>query len=214
MTKRAILFANGSLADPDAVRRFIVPGDILLAADGGTRHALSLGLVPSLIIGDLDSLAADDRQKAEAAGARLLEYPADKNETDLELALAHALREGFRKIIVVGAAGGRLDQTLANLALLTDPRLSTLDVRLDDGVEEAFFIRSRGQVTGAAGDAVSLLPWGGPVAGVVTRGLRWPLRGETLLPDRTRGVSNELLGRTASVSIESGLLLVVHRRSF
>jgi thiamine pyrophosphokinase len=213
MTNCAIIFVNGLIADLQPVHRLIRPGDLLLAADGGTRHLRGLGLVPSAIIGDLDSLTADDRRWAEEHQVRLVEYPRDKNETDLELALAYAIAQGSREIVIVGALGGRLDQTLGNLALLTDPRLSTFDVRLDDGVEEAWFVRGKSNIRGEPGEIISLIPWSGPVTGVTTDGLRWPLRGETLYSEKTRGISNEMLGESASVLIESGLLLVVHRRN-
>jgi thiamine pyrophosphokinase len=212
MTRRALLFANGSLPDPAAARCLIGSDDLVLAADGGTRHALTLGLSPAAVIGDLDSLSAADRPRLEAAGTRLIEHRRDKDETDLELALDFAAEQGCAAIVIVAALGGRLDQTLANLALLTAPRFSTLDLRLDDGVEEAFFVRQRGRIQGRPGDLVSLLPWGGPASGVVTEGLRWPLRAESLYPERTRGVSNELLAETATVSLTAGLLLVIHRR--
>lgn len=209
---RSIIFANGSLADPEPVRRFINPANLLIAADGGTRHALALGLTPSVIIGDLDSLTVDDRRWTVERGAQLVEFPRDKNETDLELAINYAIDQGCTEIVIVAALGGRLDQTLGNLSLLTDPRLAALDIRLDDGVEEVIFVRERCQVTGKPGNTVSLLPWGGDVTGVRTEGLRWPLNRETLYPYKTRGISNELMADTASIEIESGLLLVVHRR--
>ncbi|MGZ9234424.1 MAG: thiamine diphosphokinase, partial [Anaerolineales bacterium] len=85
-------------------------------------------------------------------------------------------------------------------------------VRLDDGVEEVFICRDQAQVRGKSGDLVSLIPWQGVVTDVRTENLKWPLRNETLYPDKTRGISNEMLGETASVSIGSGLLLIVHRR--
>ena len=211
-TKRAIIFANGHLPDLEPARRLICPEDALIAADGGTQHILALGLLPSLVIGDLDSLAADNRRRLEGSSVEIRQYPRDKNETDLELALHSALDEGYRSILILAALGGRLDQSLGNLALLTDPSLAEVDVRLDDGIEEVFFVRKQADIQGRPGDTVSLLPWGGPAEGVTTEGLRWPLRGETLYPDKTRGVSNEMLGETASVTIQSGLLLVVHRR--
>jgi thiamine pyrophosphokinase len=209
---RAIIFANGFLADPGSVRRFISPADLLIAADGGTRHALALGLAPSVILGDLDSLTSELRRSTELSSARILEYPRDKNETDLELAIQYVVNQGCAEIVIVAALGGRFDQTLGNLSLLTSPRLSTFDIRLDDGLEEAFFTRNACQLSGKPGDLVSLLPWGGEVTGICTEGLRWPLHGETLSPYKTRGISNELLGSKARIEIVSGLLLVVHRR--
>jgi thiamine pyrophosphokinase len=219
---RLVIFANGLLPDPDAARRLTRPGDTLVAADGGTRHALELGLVPAVVIGDLDSLQPEDRIRLDEAATRLVAHPRDKDETDLELALRYAVENRFRSILVVGAIGGRLDQTLCNLALLTAPWLAELEVRLDDGLEEAWFVRgcrvapSRGDsrgIRGEAGEVVSLLPWGADATGVTTQGLRWPLSSETLSAHQSRGISNELLGATASLVLESGLLLVVHRRN-
>jgi len=79
-------------------------------------------------------------------------------------------------------------------------------------VEEIFFCRDQVQVHGGSGDIVSLIPWGSHVHGIQTQGLKWPLTNETLYLDKTRGVSNEMLSESASIKIETGLLLVVHRR--
>jgi thiamine pyrophosphokinase len=84
---------------------------------------------------------------------------------------------------------------------------------LDDGVEEVFFCHDHVEIHGMAGDTVSLIPWQGDVTGVVTTNLKWRLQNETLFPNKTRGISNEMLGDTAEVQIKSGSLLVVHRRT-
>ena len=220
MLPRCLIFANGTLPDLDSARRILRADDFILCADGGTRHALALGLTPSVIVGDLDSIVDEERRKpalsiVEAmkdAGVEFLQHSRDKDETDLELALSHAINLGYREIVIVGALGGRLDQSLGNIALLTDHRLSTCDLRLDDGVESAQFCRAHSEVRGRSGDLVSLIPWGGEVTGVRTEGLRWPLSNETLFPHKTRGISNELTGEVAHVEIKSGLLLIVHRR--
>ncbi|MBI3172236.1 MAG: thiamine diphosphokinase [Chloroflexi bacterium] len=209
---RILIFANGQLPDLDAARALLHADDFIIAADGGTHNALTLGLTPNLIVGDLDSLTLDLRPLTDQ-GTKVIQFPRDKNETDLELALQHAAEMQPEQVIIVGALGGRLDQTLGNIALLSDARLLNLDLRLDDGVEELYFCRSQAEVHGRSGELVSLIPWGVPVEGVRTDGLRWPLSDETLYPDKTRGISNELLGERATVRIRSGLLLVVHRRT-
>ena len=209
---RVLIFANGELPDLARARALLHPDDLILCADGGTQHALALGVTPELIIGDLDSLTQEAQALLEGQGVRIVQHPRDKNETDLELTLQHALERQPSSILIIGALGNRLDQMLANLALVSDSKFSGIDVRLDDGVEEAFFCRGRSEVRGAAGDLVSLIPWGQPVVGVRTENLKWPLDGETLYPQGTRGISNELLRETAAVSLSSGLLLVVHRR--
>jgi thiamine pyrophosphokinase len=176
------------------------------------RHALTLGVKPNLIIGDMDSAERETLQKFRNDGVNIESFPEDKNETDLELAINRAIELNPKQMIIVASLGGRLDQTLANIALLTDLRLSIFDVRLDDGVEEIFLCRDQAEVHGRSGDIVSLIPWHGAVSKVQTNDLKWALHKETLYPDKTRGISNEMTGKTASVSIGAGLLLIVHRR--
>jgi thiamine pyrophosphokinase len=207
---RAIIFVNGDLPDPNAARTMIQPEDVLIAADGGARHAQQLGLTPNIIIGDLDSLSTDEVNAFAKMGTHILRYPAHKDETDLELALDHALKAGYSPIILVAGLGGRLDHMLGNIALLSDPACLAANVRLDDGLTEVFFLTSQASLRGTPGEIVSLLPWGAPAEGVHTEGLSYPLRSETLLPYRTRGVSNEMLSDTAIVSVKRGTLLCVH----
>ncbi len=210
---RIVIFANGELPDSEKALALLQPSDVIVCADGGTRLAFRLGLTPAVIIGDLDSIEPAAREKALASGAVVQQHPRDKNETDLELALRYAAAQAPSGIVVVGALGRRLDQTIGNLALLTAPECAGLDVRLDDGVEEAFFCRVEAEVRGERGDIVSLIPWGAtPAQGVRTEGLRWTLHAETLYPDKTRGISNEMLETIARVSIDAGILLVIHRR--
>jgi thiamine pyrophosphokinase len=209
---RVIIFANGDLPDLEKARALLREDDFIIAADGGTRHVLALGKNPNIIIGDLDSATFDLRPLTDK-GTQIIQHPRDKNETDLELAIHHALTLNPGQIIILAALGGRLDQTLGNISLLSGTRLSTFDFRLDDGFEEVFFCRDQVQVNGASGDIVSLVPWQGDVTGVVTTNLKWPLQNETLYPQKTRGISNEMLNDTATIQISSGLLLIVHRRS-
>jgi thiamine pyrophosphokinase len=209
---RLIIFANGILPELESARRIIQAGDVLIAADGGTHNALALGLIPSTVIGDLDSLSPEDRSRLDAQAVEIRQYSRDKDMTDLELAFHYACTGGYREIRIIGGLGGRLDQTLGNLSLLASPEFADLDVRIDDGVEAALINRSRCELHGKPGDIVSLIPWSGEVSGVCTEGLRWPLRDETLFPDKTRGISNELSRETASISQKSGLLLVIHHR--
>jgi thiamine pyrophosphokinase len=211
--KRIIIFANGDLPDLNKARALIHKDDYIICADGGTRHALALDCKPDLIIGDMDSADRGQLQKLQEAEVSIELFPHDKNETDLELAINRAIELNPKRITIVAALGGRLDQTLANISLLTDLRLSQFDVRLDDGMEEVFLCRHQVQVDGRSGDLVSLIPWGRAAVEVQTMNLKWALNKEALYPDRTRGISNEMIGESASISIGSGLLLIVHRRA-
>ena len=209
---RIIIFANGDLPDLEKARALLRPDDFILCADGGTRHALALGVKPNLILGDMDSVGKEMLKKLQDDGVEIELFPRDKDETDLELALNKALELNPDEIIIVAALGGRTDQTLANISLLANLYLATRNVRLDDGVEEIFLCRAQAEVRGRSGDLVSLIPWGEPVHGVQTENLKWRLNGETLYPDKSRGISNEMTNNIASIKIKSGLLLIIHTR--
>jgi thiamine pyrophosphokinase len=219
-TQRIIIFANGDLPDIEKARAILRDDDYIICADGGTRHASSLDLKPALVLGDMDSTESALLKKLQADDVPIELFPRDKNETDLELAIQRAIELDPEEIVILAALGGRLDQTLANIALLSDIRLSTLrqssgqafDIRLDDGVEEIFFCRNQVEVHGRSGDIVSLIPWQGAVTGVLTENLKWKLDSETLYPEKTRGISNEMISDVASIKISKGLLLIVHTR--
>jgi thiamine pyrophosphokinase len=210
---RAILFANGDLPHPDLARCLIRPDDVLIAADGGARHALALGLTPRHIIGDFDSLTDEELNKLARAGANLQRHPPKKDETDLELALDYALKIGYAPILILGAYGGRLDHSLGILSLISSPACIAANVRADDGQTEAFFVNQKAEISGQPGDTVSLLAWGAPAEGITTENLQYPLKDESLSPYRTRGISNLMTAEKAGVSLKNGLLLCVHTRS-
>jgi thiamine pyrophosphokinase len=209
---RAIIFANGELSDPSGVQDVLRPDDLIIAADGGTRHALAAGVSPHIVIGDLDSLSPDMQAQVESAGARVVHFSPYKDETDLELALLHAAQGGATEIIILAALGGRLDQTIANLLLLTLPELQGIDVRIVEGHQAAFLIHAGDDgvpIVGQPGDTVSLIPLRGDAEGVTAEGLEWSLHDDTLRFGPARGVSNVLTAGQARVRIRQGLLLCV-----
>lgn len=209
---RALIFVNGVLNNLAAIQKLIQPDDFLVAVDGGLRYLQTLGLQPHILVGDMDSVDPAHLALLQESGVMILRYPREKDETDLELALQIPQVREARQILIVAALGGRLDQTLANIALLSRPALLVKDVRLEDGDTEVFFIRSAGIIQGEPGDLVSLLPYHEAAAGIWTEGLKYPLAGETLFPDGSRGISNLLTAQRAVVQIRSGLLLCVHTR--
>jgi thiamine pyrophosphokinase len=209
---RAIIIAGGQPAEGGDWQRWVRDRDLIVGADGGAAQALAWGLRPDWVIGDMDSLPAEARATLKARGCRFIEHPRAKDETDLELALTYAVDQGADEIVILGALGGRLDHTLANVLLLTLPALEGALVRIVDGRQEALLARSGRAVAiaGQPGDLVSLLPLGGDARGVTTSGLAWALQGETLRFGFSRGVSNEMTAPAARVEIGQGHLLVIH----
>lgn len=207
-----VIVANGEMENDRGLAVILENRDFLIAADGGLRHLRRLDIFPDMLIGDLDSVTAADMQWIDQKDVIIRRFPTEKDQTDLELAILAAMDMSAEKIVIAGALGGRIDQTLVNISLLLMPELQNADVRLDDGSEELFLIQRRAMIFGRKGDLVSLLPLHSPAQGVTTKGLKYKLAGETLFPERSRGISNVMKKDAAEVVLKAGLLLCVHTR--
>ena len=206
---RAIIIANGQIHDNDLHRSLVAPTDLVICADGGAQQALALGLLPQVVVGDLDSFDESLLLRLEKMHCQFIVHPTRKDETDLELALRYAIDIGVGEILILGALGGRIDQTLANVLLLALPGLRSIRAKILDGRQEVFLVRDEALVEGQVGDILSLLPLTEQVTGIYTEGLEYPLKNGTLYLGPARGVSNTLTTPQARVRIGQGLLLAV-----
>jgi thiamine pyrophosphokinase len=209
MPKAAVIIAHGELEVTSQVREAVARADLIVAADGGAASAVAQGWWPHLLVGDLDSAPAEVEAAVLAHGGRIVRYPARKDETDTELALRAALEGGAEEVFLIGAAGDRLDHTLANVLLLALPEAAGVRLTILAGKQRLFLIRDRAEICGRPGDLLSLLPIGGDASGIWTTGLEYPLRGEALPFGTPRGVSNVLSEACATVRLEKGLLLAI-----
>jgi thiamine pyrophosphokinase len=212
---RAVIFANGPLTDPQSVRTLLQPEDWLIAADGGAQHCLALDIQPDVIIGDFDSLEPHALETLRQAGSKLIPHNRHKDQTDLELALLHAQTRNPQEILILGAIGKRWDQTLANLLLPALSELSHVRIWFVDGHQKATVLHSGDsiEIEAQPEDMVSLVPIRGSAHGVRTEGLEYPLEEETLQFGSTLGISNTMLKHSASVAVESGVLVLFISRS-
>jgi thiamine pyrophosphokinase len=209
---RAIIFANGDAADPEIARHWAAQADLIIAADGGTRNALAVDVLPHVVIGDLDSLDEADRVQLDRSGVQLIVYPTHKDYTDLELALRYARKQHATEIIIFSALGGRWDQSLANLMLLTLPELAQISTRIVDHQLSIQVIRDRAEIAGRVGDTLSLLAVKGDAHGVTIEGCEYPLNDATLPFGATLGISNVLAQNTAKITVKQGQILALHTR--
>ncbi len=185
------------------------PGVTVVAADSGLHLAEAAGLVPDVVVGDMDSVESRVLERAAAAGARIEHHPADKDATDLELALAEAWRGTPERVVVIGSADGRLDHLLGVVAAVAEPPPGAAEVTAWVGPHMVLPVHRRRTVDGTPGSLVSLLAVGGPAVGVRTTGLRWTLDGDDLVPFSGRGLSNRFTGTEATVELSDGVLVVI-----
>lgn len=191
---------------------------LVVAADGGARHAAPLEVVIDAWVGDGDSLDAAGMAALLEGGVPMEQASSHKDESDTELAVRAALRHGATGVLIVGGLGGtRIDHALANIGLLAMPELAGRSAALLDARSRITLVRAPGadgapvrrDLAGRTGDIVSLLPLGPGVEGVTTSGLAYPLLDEPLPEGPARGLSNVRTASDAAVTVRAGLLLVV-----
>ncbi len=205
----ALIITQGPARARRSLRDLAARADLILAADGGARVARAAGVNPHLIIGDLDSLDPATARWVSRRRIPRRRFPVSKDATDAELALREALRRGAGEIWIFATLTGRMDQALANLLLLISARAARARAVLTDGRATAWLASGRARISGRPGDLVSLLSLSPTVSGIVTAGLRYPLRGGSLRRGSTRGISNEIITAPASLRVGRGDLLVI-----
>lgn len=204
----ALIVLGGDAPAKDLLESCMRQADLTLAADSGLTAFDTAGLMPDMLIGDMDSVAPDVLARYEG---KLPEHRLNciKDDTDGVDALDVAIRRGADEITLLGALGGRLDHALANLMLLV--RAHHHGVRAQILEKGLRIVRVDGSYAlhGAKGDTVSLLPLG-EAHGVTLRGFFYPLYDHTLKSDYPLGVSNVVTEDEALVSVKQGDLILFH----
>jgi len=205
---RALLVAAaGTALDLEVIRTEAAAADLVIAADGGGALCLRAGVTPQVLVGDMDSLTAEDRGTLESRGTTLITAAVDKDETDLELALGVARERGATHVTVTGATGGRLDHALAVIGVLL--KGADLSPRLVSSEGTSWVLDTRGRTSLAVPPDVtfSVLALGATALVDVTDA-RWPLREASLETLAPHGVSNRSGSSGAVVTVREGAVLL------
>ncbi|MDP8947718.1 MAG: thiamine diphosphokinase [Actinomycetota bacterium] len=206
---RAAILLNGAPDPPDLLRRCAGAADLVVAADGGARYALDAGVVPDLVVGDMDSLG--EVREIEERGALLERHPVRKDKMDGHLAVLAARDRGATAVDLLCAAGGRFSALFAVPHILLAAERVGLRATMVASWGEAFVIETGSRVVaGNPKDSVSVFPFTGPATGVTLEGFGYPLEDARLEVGDTLGFHNELIGGVGRVSVGGGALLVVH----
>jgi len=213
-SERVVILAGGAWTEADGLGSSLESADYVIAADGGFARATALGIDVDEVVGDLDSLDEGTRGRlAAATGMTVRRYATDKDWTDLELALDTALQRSPAEIVVLGALGGRVDHEMTNVHLLEKGLAAGVPVVLVAGRETIRLTDGDLVLNDAAiGDCVSLVPLSA-TAVVTTTGLRFSLHQERLERAASRGVSNVVAERSVRITVDGGIVAVIHTRS-
>jgi thiamine pyrophosphokinase len=208
---QAAIFLNGALDSPDLLRRIAGRADLVVAADGGAQYALDAGVIPDLVVGDMDSLGAE--RKIEERGVVLERHPAKKDKMDGHLAVLAVRKRGAEAVDLLCAAGGRFSALFAVPHILLAAERLGLRATMVASWGQAFVIEAGSRpVAGDPQDSVSVFPFTGPATGVTLEGFGYPLEDARLEVGDTLGFHNELTGGMGRVRVGGGALLVIHER--
>lgn len=209
---KCLIIANGELDLTAPIRNLLKEADFIICADGGAAHLRRLGILPDVILGDLDSINREDREYFDARNVRFETFPPQKDDTDTALATELALTMNPTAITYLAATGSRLDHTLANIGLLIKGLEAGVDVKIVNAKNDIRLMNRALEISGTPGDTLSILPMTETVEGICLEGLEYPLQNATLYLGSTRGISNVFVKPVARISIKSGLLLVIKAR--
>ena len=210
---RAAIFLNGSPDSSDLLRRVAGLADLIVAADGGARYALEAGVVPDLVVGDMDSLGEDLALEVERLGGSLERHPVRKDKMDGQLAVLAARERGATAADLLCAVGGGLGALFAIPHILLAAERIGLRTTLLAGWGQAFVLEEGERpIAGDSQDSVSVFPFTGPATGVTLEGFGYPLEDARLEVGDTLGFHNELAGRRGRVSVGEGVLLVIQEK--
>jgi thiamine pyrophosphokinase len=203
---KVLFIANGTCEEtlPDPTHF-----DCIVAVDGGGNYADHAGILPHQVIGDGDSLSPVIQQRWRAQGVPFLLFSTEKDLTDLEIALLWAKDHGMTEGVVYGGLGGRIDQSIANICLLTDDRFAACPLTFIYHDTRLSCVRSEIIIHNAIGDTLSLLYIERPIPRLTVRGCQYTLENAPLLRV-THGMSNVITHATAHIVVHTGKLLVVH----
>jgi thiamine pyrophosphokinase len=207
----ALIVAGGNPVKEAVVAR-LEPQLWVVAADSGLDEAFRLGIRPDLVVGDMDSVSPAALDRATREGIEIERHPRAKDATDLELAVDAAARRGFIRATIIGGTGGRMAHTLANALLLTRRREVQIEWSTSNAQLTALATGSSRDFAAADGTLLSVLAIG-ESADCTSTGLVWPLDGSPLTVGSTRGISNEIIEPSATVTVRRGLVLTVHERT-
>ena len=208
----ALIVIGGDRPDSRALAH--IPSDAtVICADSGLDHALALGLMPTVFLGDMDSVSPGALANSQSETWTVISYDPLKDQTDTELALQYASSQGYENITLLWGSGDRIDHVLGVLAALSHESLSNVQNLVAwigaDRVEILHAPRSYNDQV-LIGTTVSLMPLGPSVAGVTTTGLQWNLNHELLAPQSARGVSNIAVLSDINIDIDTGVLALVY----
>ncbi len=209
---KCLIVSNGTIEDYRWLENEVKKHDYIISVDGGTRHLYKIRQIPHAIVGDLDSISEEMIRYYKERNVEFHEFPPQKDYTDTEIAIEHAISRNADKITIVGGIGIRLDHTLANIALLIPLLNKGVDARIVNEYNEIIVVNQDIELEGEVGELISILPCCTTAEGLTLKGFEYPLYDAKIDIGSSIGISNRFIQPKASISIKKGYILVIRSK--
>lgn len=197
---KAFVYIGGDIR-PENITEKPTDGDLIIAADAGLRNAKKMGVKPSVLLGDFDSLGEPSPDET----TELIRLPAEKDVTDTQAAVELAIERGATELVLIGGLSGRLDHTLSVLAILEDLDARHIHALVTNGQNRARFLRNNSTLIARSKFRyLSLIAADPVVKGITLEGCKYPLKKARLLRCQQYAISNELIGNCALIDVRRG----------
>lgn len=205
---KALLMLNGEKVNRDIMLTLINESEFILSGDGGTDYCLDLGVIPDLIIGDLDSISSKSLAVLEKAKVPIYKFPVKKDKTDSELCIEYLIDIGATEITIVGAIGSRIDHSIANILLLKRIKDKGIKGKIVHNYNTIYLIDDELVLDRKDGYFVSIIPLGPRGITVTLKGFEYELDNVKIGFTSTHGVSNIIKDSKGYVKVHEGEALV------
>lgn len=204
MVRRCLIITGGDIIEKERLLSFVYDDTYVICADKGAETAVKYGIIPDILLGDFDSIDPDIFRNIDVD---VMEYPEDKDFTDTELAISHAMEKGFEEIIVANATGDRIDHVFSTFMLLY--KYKSTKITIVGNNFEAFIIDGDYKLYDMKGRTLSIIPVEKELEGVYLEGFKFPLNNRTVNLGDSICVSNIVEEVEASINIKNGTAIVI-----
>lgn len=206
---KCVIIASGTIGNIFDYKKIIKEADLIICADGGLRYLDMLSINPHVILGDFDSVDLSLIEKYRNRNIKIYDYPTRKDATDSELAIDLAIENQPKEVIMLGMVGTRMDHTLINMQMLIKFDGLGIDARIINDNNVIYFVNKKITIKGKINDQVSIVAITDKIIGITTKGLEYPLVGETISFGESRGVSNVFSSEEIEIDFESGKFFLI-----
>ncbi|WP_416198086.1 MAG: thiamine diphosphokinase [Sporanaerobacter sp.] len=204
-----LIVSNGEISNLNLLKSIAESVDMIVCADGGANHIAQIGLIPDLVVGDLDSIKDETLNIINIKNVPILKYSTHKDYTDTELAIEYLIDKGIDEIIFMGVTGSRIDHTLANVYLLNKLLKKHIKGIIVDDKNTIYITNSVLELNREEGTFVSVIPINSNGARVTLKGFLYETNEVLFEFSSTLGVSNQIVEEKGIIEVLDGTCLVI-----